>query len=66
MWGIPPAGFGPSLPREGGPESPAVVAAQELRHEVPNFASCPKGGVCVLVQRPGSGPARCRKCGKTP
>lgn len=30
-----------------------------------NFATCPQGGVCVMVQRPGSGPAKCRKCGRT-
>lgn len=29
-----------------------------------NFAACPMGGVCVLVQKPGQGPAKCRKCGK--
>lgn len=31
----------------------------------PNFAACPKGGQCTMKQRPGSGPPRCSKCGRT-
>jgi hypothetical protein len=31
----------------------------------PNFAACPKGGQCVMVQRPGSGGPKCSKCGRT-
>lgn len=43
-----------------GPMPVAPVPSRE-----PNFAACPKGGQCVMVQRPGSGAPKCRKCGRT-